>query len=167
MFTLGLWWGEIEGREEREVIYVCVTEGILYLWRVTHSALSAAARPQSEGREPVDNIACVRPASHCGVIDSRASLCTLLCVCVALFCFCACRADRWTETQSNVYEGGEDGCHFHREQPPSPVTLSFSFTVYLSGLCSLLLPSLLSTLTHTCAQKKTHAFSHTSVHPSF
>lgn len=100
--------GRNRSLQEREVIYVCVTEGILYLWRVTHSALSAAARPQSEGREPVDNIACVFPASPCGVIDSRASLCTLLCVCGALFCFCTCRADRWTERQQNVHEEGED-----------------------------------------------------------
>lgn len=58
-----------------ERLFMCVTESILYLWRVTHSALSATARPQSQGLVPGDKIACVFPASYWTVIDSGASLC--------------------------------------------------------------------------------------------
>lgn len=131
--------------QEREVIYVWVTEGILYLWRVTHSALSAAARPQSEGHEPVDNIACVFPAQHCRVIDSRASLCTLLCVCGTFLFLCV---SSWQMDRNTVKRAwrGRGQLPFSQETTTQPCY----FVIFFQCLFIWTLCPHTHTRVHTC-----------------
>lgn len=147
MFTLGLWQGEIEACR-RERLFMCVWQRGFCICGVWHTALSLQqpGRSRRDASQWTTSPVCFlrRTAEWL----TAGLLCVLYCVFVWHFSVSVHVELTDEQKQSNVHEEGEDGCHFHREQPPSPVTLSFSFTVYLSGLCSLLLPSLLSTHTH-------------------
>lgn len=127
---------------EREVIYLRATEGILCPWRVTHSALSAAARPQSEGREPVDKIACV----SCILLQSDWQqgffVCFNVCVCVC-GTFLFLRVSTWQMDRNTVQVSGK------REGMVATFTGNNGnfFRVYLS--CLFVLFSLSRAHTHT------------------